>query len=134
MSANLELVRSIFAAWERGDFSSADWADPEIEFGLLGQGQEPSSRTGLAEMGAAWRDVLSAWDECRIAADEYREPDGERVLVLSRASGRSKTSGLELSELGIASAVLFRLQDGKVTHIGVYGDREAVLADLGLAE
>jgi hypothetical protein len=29
-SANLELVRSIYEAWGRGDFRGTEWADPEI--------------------------------------------------------------------------------------------------------
>jgi hypothetical protein len=31
-SAQLDLVRSILSAWERGDYSSVEWAHPEIEF------------------------------------------------------------------------------------------------------
>jgi hypothetical protein len=33
-SPNLVLVRSIFAASERGDFSSSGWGGPEAEYAL----------------------------------------------------------------------------------------------------
>jgi ketosteroid isomerase-like protein len=129
-SGNLDIVRAIYAAWERGDFSSAAWADPQIEFAFAG-GPEPGSWTGLAGMAEGYREWLRAWEDFRAKPEEYRVLDGERVLVLVRNSGRGKTSGLELEEQSVAN--LFHLRQDKVTRIVVYLDREQAFADLGLA-
>jgi hypothetical protein len=42
-------VHSIYAAWERGEYSSVAWAHPEIEFGSA-DGPDPGISTGLAAM------------------------------------------------------------------------------------
>jgi ketosteroid isomerase-like protein len=130
---NMELVRSIFAAWERGDYSSAKWAHPEIEF-VNADGPTPGSWTGLAAMARAWREALSAFEELRAEADEYRALDDERVLVLMHFSGRGKASGLEVGNIHMKGANLFHVRDGKVARLVTYWDRERAFADLGLGE
>ena len=92
---NVDLVRSIYRPWEHGDFSSAEWAHPEIEF-VIADGPTAGSWTGLAGMAQGYRDFLSAWEEFRVEAEEFRELGGGRVLVLSHFGGRGKTSGLKL--------------------------------------
>jgi ketosteroid isomerase-like protein len=131
-SANLDLVRSICAAWERGDYSSTEWARPEIEI-EFGDGPSPGSWTGLAGMAEGWREFLSAWEEFHQEADDYLELDDERTLVFFRFSGRGKTSGLELGQMRSKGAGLFHVRDGKVTRFVGYLDCERALADLGLA-
>ena len=131
MSANLDLVRSIYADWERGDLSGADWAHSEIEF-VIADGLEPGSWRGLAGMAEGTKGLLSAWEDYRVEADEYRELDDERVLVFIRQSGRGKTSGFEFGETGTREANLFHIRDGRVTRLVLYEDRDRALADLGL--
>jgi ketosteroid isomerase-like protein len=133
MSENLDLVRSIYADWERGDFSSSDWAHPEIEYS---DADGPlSGRTGeLAVVGRGVREFLSEWEEFHLVADRLQELDPERVLALDHRTGRSRTSGLDLGAMRTDGARLFHICDGKVTRIVVYFDRRRALADLGLAK
>jgi ketosteroid isomerase-like protein len=132
MSANLDLVRSIFADWERGDyFSRADWVDPEIEHVLVG-GPDPQSLKGATETVEAWREYLSNWQGYRIKAEEYSQLDGERVLVLFHVLGRGRTSGLELGQFQQRLASVFHVREGKVTRLVTYLDRDRAYADLGL--
>ena len=130
---NLDLVRSICAAWERGDYGSVEWADPEIEF-VNTDGPSPGTWSGLAGMAEGWRDWLAAWEDFRQDVDEYRELDDERVLMFFRFSGRGKTSGLDLAQMHPLGAGLFHVRDGKVTRFVGYLDHERALEAVGVSE
>jgi ketosteroid isomerase-like protein len=133
MSENLDLVRSIYVSWERGDYGSVEWAHPEIEYVILrAAGLPPSNAKGLSEMKDAARANIEVWTQLRIAAEEYRELDSERVLVLDDPSGRGKRSGLHVGAFAGGSAHLFHVRDGLVTRLVVYEDRDSAFADLGL--
>jgi ketosteroid isomerase-like protein len=134
--SHVELVRSIYAAWERGDFSVVEWAHPDIEF-VSADGFEGGTRTGLAGMAQAWRDWLGAWEDYRVEVEEFRELDRERILVLMLHCGRGKTSGLDAGQLGgeakRAGANVVHVRDGKVTRLVLYWDRERALEAMGLS-
>jgi ketosteroid isomerase-like protein len=131
-SANLDLVRSIHADWDRGDFSSVEWAHPNIEFGYA-DGPEPGRWSGVAGMAEGWRIFQSAWEGLRPDATEFREIDEECVLVLVRFEGRAKASGVQLRQMRSSNASVHHIKDGKVIELMLYWDSDRALADLGLA-
>ncbi len=135
-SSNLELVRSLYPAWERGDWTAPPtWAHPEIDF-VLADGPDPTSARGVAEMVAVFsREFLSTWDDLRTEAQEYRELDDGRILVFVQGHGRGRTSGMEVDQLmGTGEgANLWAVRDGKVEKVVMYWWRERALADTGLA-
>ena len=132
MSENLDLVRSIYAAWERGDYSASEWAHPEIEW-VIADGPDPGTWAGVPGMAEGFRSSMGVFKDVRAEVEQYRELDAERVLVLELRRARGKASGLELRKMRSEGAVLFHLRDGKVARLVFYWDRDRALADLGLA-
>jgi len=133
VSENLDLVRSLYAAWERGDYGSSAWAHPEIEW-VIADGPDPATWVGVAGMAAGFRSSMGVWNDVRAEVEEYRELDAERVLVLEWRRARGKASGLELGNMRSEGAVLFCVRDGAVARLVFYWDRDRALADLGLEE
>ena len=105
-SANLELVRSICAQWECGDYSAVDWQGPGMEF-VIADGPTPGAWTGSTGIAEGWGAFLSAWEGFYTEVDEYREVDDERVVVFTRWGGRGKASGLPAEAFGAQAAGLF---------------------------
>jgi ketosteroid isomerase-like protein len=126
MSANLDLVRSIYADWGRGDFSSSEWADAAIEFGFA-DGPEPGLWRGREEMAQRYGDFLRGWKEFRAEAEDYHVIDGERIVVFVRNSGRGRTSGLEFEERSVANS--FHIRGAKVIRLVLYFNRGRALDD-----
>lgn len=129
MSSTLDLVRSIYEPIEHGDYSKAEWADTEIEYAVVDE-LEPRTYTGLVGLAEAMRNLFSDIVDFRAEVDEYTEFDGgNRVLLLTRWSGRGRKSGVPVTRL---CAEVFEVHDGKVTKITNYTDRDRALADLGV--
>jgi ketosteroid isomerase-like protein len=135
MSENLDLVRAIYAQWERGDYwgGPAQWLDSGLEF-VVADGPEPGTWRGRAGAIEGGQIILRAWDELRNEAQEYRELDADRILVLTSFSGRGKTSGLEIRQTAWTGATVFHVRGGRVTKLVLYWDSDRALADLGLEE
>jgi len=126
-------VRSIYTAWESGNFSSAAWAHPEIEY-VTAEGPDAGTSTGLSGMAQNFREFLGVWHEWHVVAEEYREVDDGRVLVPYHFTARGKTSGIEVGQVRARGVSLFCVRDGEVTRLVQYFDRDRALADLGLKE
>ena len=127
---NVKNVRSILAGWERGDFSAAHWAHPDIEFFRI-DGPAPGRWTGLSGLRDGTRELLDVWTDVRYEVDEFRELDHERVLVLVRLSGNAKTSRVALEQVASHGAHVFTLRDGKVVQLVHYFDRGRALEAVG---
>jgi ketosteroid isomerase-like protein len=125
--ANVQVVREIYDAWGRGDFSSADWADPEIEFTL--PGPDPRVYRGIESMGRVWAEWLGTFDELSVVGKEFHDA-GDKVVVQHFFRGKGKGSGIPVDE--IPGFTVMTLRNGKVTRIEGHTTLESARAAAGL--
>jgi hypothetical protein len=121
--ANIQLVESICAEWERGKFRSTRWAHPAIDF-KVSSGPSPSSGAGVVQLKQSLRAWSRAWVPSRIT---YRY--GEHVVVGIVFSERR---GVPANESETAWLIVFHVRQGKVTRLEIDNDPDRALDALDL--
>jgi ketosteroid isomerase-like protein len=128
---NVEIVRHLFAAWNRGDYPSAlALIDPEIEVEPRFSGLNQGTYRGHAGLYKVLEDFWNQFDDRRSEVEECI-PAGDDVFasVLHHARGRGSGVDVEMRQYQV-----WTLRDGKVVRWRYFADREEALEAAGLSE
>jgi uncharacterized protein len=131
---NVEIVRGVYDAWQRGDFEGAfepfhediEWLGPPD---ISRAGGEPIVRghKGVRRSLGRW---VGVWDDYRFELRELIDI-GDDVLAGGWQHGRGKGSGVEVSEEIFS---VWTLQAGKIVRQRMFRDRTQALEAAGLGE
>jgi uncharacterized protein len=133
---NVEVVRRIWEAWERGDADTVfALYDPAIVWETHTdpiRGASPvdglyHGHEGVRQFFREWRDSFGSW---RAHAEAFIDAR-DKVVVGYRATGRGKASGAEVR--GVFWLV-YTLRNGLVVRIDLFGARADALEAVGLSE
>ena len=130
---NVEVVKGIYAEWEKGNFQAAlPVLDREITFEVwMPDSNEIVVRHGLEDLDDFMRDWFGQWKEYRVTGDEFRAVGTDHVFVGGRQSGTGRTSGAEVESPGFA---VWTFRAGKVVRLLAHYDRNSALEAAGLSE
>jgi ketosteroid isomerase-like protein len=127
---NVEIVRAVIDALNRGDFDAAfkDVA-PDCEFDLTRAVGVDRGVFDLEQFRGRWADVIDHWESVTIGADELIDA-GEDVVVPFTNVNRGR-DGIEVQSRGI---VVWTVREGLIVRFCLYQDRREALEAAGLSE
>jgi ketosteroid isomerase-like protein len=130
---NVEVVRRIYSAWERGNFAEVGKLfDPEIVFeSVMPDSIERIVAHGPEGIGAFMREFLAQWRDYRLVGEDFRQVGTQTVLVEGHQSGIGRQSGVAV-ESPTFSVWTFR--NGRVVRLIIEFDRSKALEAAGLSE
>jgi ketosteroid isomerase-like protein len=128
---NVEIVRSIYRAWARGDFPGpVELMDPEIEYVNPIRAVEPGTRRGLTAFSRAVDRVFDGWETWQIEPEQLM-PIGDQVAVVIRYRMRVRGSSADVEA---RESALWTLRDGKVVRYAWFHGPGDALEAAGLRE
>jgi ketosteroid isomerase-like protein len=129
---NVEIVRRLYERWAVGDLT-ADYFDPAIEFCRIGATTPDLEGTwkGREEVLTVMRGYLHPFSDLRIEAERIIDLGEDRVLVLSRQTGRGKQS---LAPIEHAFGELFTVRGSRIVRYESYWDRAKAFEAAGISE
>ena len=128
----IELLRGVFAEWEKGNFrASAGLLSPDV---VSIWGEPPGDDVvchGRREVAERFGEFLANWSEFRVEAEEFIELDEDHVLVVARQFGRGKASGVVIDA---RVHIAWKFAGEKVVGTYWFFDRAKVLRVAGLSD
>jgi ketosteroid isomerase-like protein len=127
MSENLDLVRSIYAAWNAGDWGLEHFS-PDVEWSL-GMLDQPDRMHGRDALLDAWKHYWGSWKPgARWEMTELQPLGHRQVLACGRLYAVGRKSGVEV---GTPMVQLWTVEAGLVMSMLSFGDRVTAMKATG---
>ena len=129
--ADVELIERAYALWRAGDFQGllAVCAE-DIVWVPPANMPEPHTRQGKDALGAGIDAYFEVFEEFWPEAEEVLDTSRPGAyLVMARTHTKGRGSGARIT---IPVAHLIEIEDGLVTRLQVFADRDVARAQLGL--
>jgi ketosteroid isomerase-like protein len=130
---NVEQVRRVIEAWNRGDVDGAleSAADDLVVDWSNSIGPDQGIYRGKEQARGLWASLVEAVDTIRWEPEEIIEVNEERLIVVIHAWMRGRGSGAEVDAV---SAALWTIRDGKGRSVKLYQSKAEALEAAGLRE
>jgi ketosteroid isomerase-like protein len=131
MSENVEIIRSLVDAWNRGDREAfmALW-DDEAEFYPLRAQLEGESYRGHDGLERFFGEMAEDWEEVGFEMHEARDA-GEQVVSIGRFRARGRASGVDIN---VPLGVFTRMREGKIVYTRFFSEPADALEAAGLTD
>jgi ketosteroid isomerase-like protein len=130
---NIDLVKSAFDAWNRGEIEAfADHVAEDVAWlEVSGRPEgEASERLGRDRLRQSLESLFEAWESYRLELERIHDL-GDRVVAVVREVARGRASGLEVDGRW---GYLITVRAGQIVRIEAYRDAAVALETAGLGE